>query len=178
MAAALLVSACGTSMSMPWTTVYGSARDQRSIGEQVDDQKISARIKYDIINDSLTEGLDISVYTYLGQVFLIGEIVRPEQEARARTVDGVESVTAFLPLKADGGTEAYLADARITTEVKAKLIADRSISSTQIEVKTIQSQVVLLGLVARPEERDLAVQYAQAVQGVREVRSFIIVSAR
>ncbi len=61
-------------------------------------------------------------------------------------------------------------DAGITTEVKAKLEADRSVSSSAtIQVETNKKIVTLSGKAASDAEKKRAVQVARGAQGVKEV---------
>ncbi len=61
-------------------------------------------------------------------------------------------------------------DAGITTEVKAKLEADRSMSSSAtIQVETNKKVVTLSGKAASDAEKKRAVQVAKATQGVTSV---------
>ncbi len=61
-------------------------------------------------------------------------------------------------------------DAGITTEVKAKLEADRSVSSSAtIQVDTNKKIVTLSGKAASDAEKKRAVQVAKGAQGVKEV---------
>jgi hypothetical protein len=60
-------------------------------------------------------------------------------------------------------------DTMITTEVKAKLSADKLSNLTKIEVKTAQGLVTLNGVVDDPERAARAVAIASSVNGVRGI---------
>ena len=159
------------------TTIYKSAVDERSVGEQYDDQKITMAIRKKFSDDKKIKYFDISTYCYNGHVYLVGEYDTVDQKNQAvklaREVSGVKSVTDyFLPKKEDDtcGTTANL---KLLTKVKTKLIGDKNISSTQIEVKTLQCNIILLGLVGSTDEIKKAISHAKAVEGVRSVRSFL-----
>lgn len=64
-------------------------------------------------------------------------------------------------------------DARITTTIKAKLVADRELSAWNIAVSTTDGRVTLSGSVATEEQIGRAVLLALEVSGVREVMSTI-----
>ena len=134
------------------TTVYKSAVDERSVGQQYDDEKIT-------------------------MVYLVGEYDTVDQRNQAvklaREVAGVKSVTDyFLPKKKDDtcGTTDNL---KLSAKVSADLIGDKEISSTQIEVKAVQCQIVLLGLVGSADQINKAIAHAKSVEGVRSVKSFL-----
>jgi hyperosmotically inducible protein len=159
------------------TTIYKSAADERSVGEQYDDQKITMAIRKKFSDDKKIKYFDISTYCYNGHVYVVGEYDTVDQKSQAvklaGEVNGVKSVTDyFLPKKEDDtcGTTANL---KLLTKVKTKLIGDKNISSTQIEVKTLQCNVILLGLVGSADEIKKAISHAKAVEGVRSVKSFL-----
>jgi ribosomal protein L12E/L44/L45/RPP1/RPP2 len=61
-------------------------------------------------------------------------------------------------------------DAGITTKVKAKLEADRSVtSSSTIQVDTRQKVVTLTGTAGSPAEKQHVVQLAKQTEGVKDV---------
>jgi hyperosmotically inducible protein len=60
-------------------------------------------------------------------------------------------------------------DARITTQVKARLAADPLVSASAIDVDTSRGVVSLKGSVASEQERQRAIQLTQGVAGVQEI---------
>jgi hyperosmotically inducible protein len=165
----ILITGCGT--------IYKSAVDERSVGQQYDDEKITMAIRQKFSGDEKIKYFDISTYVYNGHVYLVGEYETADQKDQAvrlaQQVEGVKSVTDyFLPKKEDKtcGTKANLG---ILAEVKKDLIADKDISSTQIEVKALQCNIILLGLVSSADDISKAVGHAKAVEGVRSVKSFL-----
>ena len=61
----------------------------------------------------------------------------------------------------------------IVGKVKAKLVGDKEIWSTNIDIKSIQCKVVLYGLVGTKKEINKAIAHAKSVEGVRGVKSFL-----
>ena len=159
------------------TTIYKSAVDKRSVGEQYDDEKITMDIRKKFTDDEKIKYFDISTYCYNGHVYLVGEYDRVDQKNQAvklaREVEGVKSVTDyFLPKKKDE-TCGTMANLKLLAKVKKDLIGDGEISSTQIEVKALQCNIILLGLVSSADEINKATAHAKAVEGVRNVKSFL-----
>jgi len=159
------------------TTIYKSAVDERSVGQQYDDEKITMAIRNKFSGDEKIKYFDISTYCYTGHVYLVGEYDTVDQKIQAvklaGEVEGVKSVTDyFLPKKKDDtcGTTANLG---LFTKVKTKLIGDKNISSTKIEVKALQCNIILLGLAGSADEINKAISHAKAVEGVRSVKSFL-----
>ena len=65
--------------------------------------------------------------------------------------------------------EEAVTDTWITSKVKASFLADDSISGLDIKVETNEGVVSLSGVVPSDAERDLAVEKARAIEGVRDV---------
>jgi hyperosmotically inducible protein len=63
------------------------------------------------------------------------------------------------------------ADARITTTIKAKMVADPDLSALSISVSTTDGRVTLSGAVSSPEKIAEAIKLAMGVDGVQEVVS-------
>lgn len=77
---------------------------------------------------------------------------------------GLISAVALVFTVACGET-----DAGITTEVKANLAADESVSAFEIDVDTQEGVVTLTGEVESAAARQQAVQIARTTEGVRDV---------
>jgi hyperosmotically inducible protein len=159
------------------TTVYKSAVDERSLSGQYDDEKITMAIRQKFSEDEKVKSYDISTYCYNGHVYLVGEYDTVDQKDQAvklaKSVAGVKSVTDyFLPKKKDDSC-GTTADLELLAKVSAKLIGDKDISSTQIEVKALQCNIILLCLVGSTDEITKAIAHAKAVEGVRSVKSFL-----
>lgn len=61
----------------------------------------------------------------------------------------------------------------LTDRVKSKLIGDKDIWSTNIDVKTMQCIVVLYGYAGSKAEIQKAIAHAKSVAGVRSVKSYL-----
>ena len=158
-------------------TAYKIARDERSLSTQYRDEQITMAIRQKFMDDKSIDYLDISTYCYKGNVYLVGEYDKPDQKSKAiklaKVVDGVKSVTGhFLPEK-KGGSCSSTDNLSLGSTVKAKLIADAGIESTNIEVKTVQCHIILLGLVDESSEIKKATAHAKNVEGVRSVTSYL-----
>jgi osmotically-inducible protein OsmY len=62
-----------------------------------------------------------------------------------------------------------VADAGITSSVRAALTRDPDLRATRVEVETVDGRVALTGEVPSAEARERATQIASAVAGVRSV---------
>jgi len=85
---------------------------------------------------------------------------------------GLHVVLAFIVLVAVGGGCASRdpwQDARIESEVKARLVEEKSANLTRLGVVSRQAVVRLTGTVSSEEQKALAERVARSVGGVRRV---------
>lgn len=166
---AFLLSGCGT--------IYQAAVDERSVGIIVQDTKIKTKILKSFADDEQVKVLDFSVSCYQGHAYLIGEYETTAQKDRAtriaRNTEGVKDVTTYFLQKQKNPPCTTKENLGITAKVKAKLIGDKGIWSTNIDVKTMQCIVVLWGLVGSQDETSKAVAHAKSVEGVKLVKTFL-----
>lgn len=90
---------------------------------------------------------------------------------------GILAITLLLVLGAcskqgeQSTTGQYIDDATVTAKVKADLIKDDAVKSTDIRVETSSGVVQLSGFVGSDAIRQRAEQLAQSVAGVKSVRN-------
>lgn len=157
--------------------VYDAAVTDRKVDTYAKDETIEGEIASKLIADDTAKFLDVSAFCYTGNVYLVGEYETEGQKNRAisiaRGVKGVASVTPYMlpkrEVKGCGPTD----NATITSTVKANLIGDKDIWSTNVDVKTVQCNVVLLGVVGSKKEIDKTIAHAKGVKGVRGIKSFL-----
>ena len=75
----------------------------------------------------------------------------------------------------DGGKREsvgqYIDDASLTTNVKAAILADSRLKSTEINVETYQGVVQLSGFVGQANDVATAASVARTVKGVKSVKN-------
>jgi osmotically-inducible protein OsmY len=69
------------------------------------------------------------------------------------------------------GTGEYIDDSVITTKVKAEILKDDTLKSSEINVETFKGVVQLSGFVSSPADIDKAVEVARSVKGVTSVNN-------
>ncbi len=167
--AVVSLSGCGT--------IYKASVDERDVGTFVDDGRIESSVRARIINDSVVKLRDMSVNSYLGTVYLVGEFDADQQKMRAvrlaREVDGVRRVTIVPFQKREDPTCGAADDLALYAKIKSRLVEDRDVWSTQVDVKVVQCNAVILGLVKSQRDADRIVAHANAVQGVYTVQNYI-----
>ncbi|MDE5427633.1 molecular chaperone OsmY [Raoultella ornithinolytica] len=160
-------------------TSAGQAVDSslNKVGDFMDDSTITARVKAALIDDKNIRGSDISVKTENKVVTLSGSVDSAEQKDlavnAAKTVKGVTTVNDQLNVVAEksASLEGYAGDTAITSQVKAKLLADDIVPSRKVTVETRDGTVHLSGTVDSRQQADRAADIAKAVSGVKNVEN-------
>jgi hyperosmotically inducible protein len=161
------------------------------------DAGITTRIKAKISADrAITNTDQIEVSTHGKVVTLSGKtdseaskeraiLLAPGSEGVTNVVDNLTVAPASASSGGVGGALSEAAgkvaeavdDAAITTAVKAKLIGDRQVSGTKIDVDTKDGIVTLKGTVKSDEEKSKAIQIARDTKGVQRVEEQLTVRA-
>ena len=173
----LVVALTASFLTIGCGTIYSAAVDTRNVRTIKSDTSIEAQIKKQLSRGEFSDLLNVSVTSFEGDVFLVGEyesvVQRDRFVAAAEAVEGVASTSSYF-VKADNnhpcGTKQNVA---ITSRVRTSLVKDKSIRSTNVNVRTMQCQVVLWGTVRTAEEVEKTVSHAKAVEGVQSVKSFL-----
>jgi len=167
--AILSLSGCGT--------IYKASVDERDVGTFVDDGRIESSVRARIINDPVVKLRDMSVNSYLGTVYLVGEFDADQQKMRAvrlaKEVDGVRRVTVIPFQKREDPTCGTTDDLSLYARIKARLVEDQDVWSTQVDVKVVQCNAVVLGLVKSQNDANRIIAHANAVPGVYTVQNYI-----
>ena len=164
-------------LSSGCSIIYTTAVDQRDVNTIVIDTKIKFTVANKFYEDDAINSLNISCGCYRGDVYLVGEYEKAFQKKRAikiaKSIDGVKTVTTYLLPKKKGDICGADDNIKLALEVKAKLVTDKDIWSTNIDVKSVQCNIVLYGLVESEKKITKAVAHAKSVDGVRSVKSLL-----
>ena len=112
------------------------------VGNFMDDSTITAKVKAALVDHDSIKSTDISVKTDQKVVTLSGFVESQAQAEEAvkvaKGVEGVTSVSDKLHVRDSKETsvKGYAGDTAITSEVKAKLLADDIVPSRKVKVET------------------------------------------
>ena len=73
------------------------------------------------------------------------------------------------------GVGAYVDDAAITTAVKARMVDNKNVDASAIQVETLKGTVQLTGFAKNSAEKTVAESLAMKVHGVKSVKNQIVV---
>ncbi|MBA4714064.1 MULTISPECIES: molecular chaperone OsmY [Citrobacter] len=147
------------------------------VGNFMDDSTITAKVKAALVDHDSIKSTDISVKTDQKVVTLSGFVESQAQAEEAvkvaKGVEGVTSVSDKLHVRDSKNTsvKGYAGDTAITSEVKAKLLADDIVPSRKVKVETTDGVVQLSGTVESQAQSDRAESIAKAIDGVKSVKN-------
>jgi hyperosmotically inducible periplasmic protein len=137
------------------------------------DDRIESSAKESYVFKTYLSDDDIEIESRDGVVTLTGTVTEEShKQLAAETVasmPGVKSVNSELKLK--GESPAEYSDAWLMTKVKTSLLFHRSVSGIKTEVLAEDGTVTLRGEATSQAQKDLATQYAQDVEGVKDVQN-------
>jgi hyperosmotically inducible periplasmic protein len=147
-----------------------------TIGTEIDDSVVTARVKSALLAERDAKGFEIKVKTRKGQVQLSGFV---DTQARidnaialTSKVEGVKGVENGMALKDGKATVGNTVDDGIVTaKVKSALLADPAIKSFDIAIATRKGEVQLSGYVENQGQIDRAIDVARGVEGVQNINN-------
>jgi osmotically-inducible protein OsmY len=108
-----------------------------------------------------------------GVVTLTGTVSESSHKSLAEnTVESLPGVTRVdNQLKIKGETPAEHSDAWLGTKVKSTLLFHRNVRATKTDVNVTDGVVILSGEASSQAQKELTTEYAQDVEGVKEVKN-------
>ncbi|NQY34004.1 MAG: BON domain-containing protein [Alteromonadaceae bacterium] len=163
-------------------TVVGGAtmaKNQRSLGNQIDDQKIEIITHNELAKQQdLVDNTNLQVVSVNGSVLIVGQA--PNTYLRDRAIKTLNKVNGIVQIhnQIRIGNIVSIAtrtnDIWLTSKVKAALLArdglltKDGLNSTNVKVITENGEVFLMGLMTK-SDANIAVDIARNVSGVNRV---------
>lgn len=150
-----------------------TATDRRTVGTQIDDTTSSSSVSLRWgRNEALTESANLQANVYNGVLLITGQAptqaLIDQAEEIAKTVPHITKVHNQVRLghPIDASTQAN--DLWIDSKVKAKLLTDKTVPTTQVKVVVENSEVFLMGKLSSLEATR-AIELTRNVSGVKRV---------
>ena len=184
-AVSILITGCGNreeaasapaASTMAPTASTGTPPAGTTVGTEIDDSVVTARVKSALLADHDAKSFEIKVETRKGEVQLSGFV---DTQARidnaialARKVEGVKSVENGMTLKDGKATVGNTVDDGIVTaKVKTALLADADVKSFDIAIVTRKGEVQLSGFVDNQAQINRAIDIARGIDGVQSINN-------
>jgi len=172
-AVCFLMQACAPVIVGGAATGAVVAHDKRTTGTFVEDEAIELKIRKAIITDKSLKGIaHINATSFNTNVLLTGEAAT--EAARQKIVSmtkGTAKVSHIfneITIAAPSAFMARSSDTLLTSNVKSRLLADKSVDGTKIKVVTEAGIVYLMGITTR-DQGNAAALVASRASGVQKV---------
>ena len=155
------------------------SKEDRSIGEFVDDTLIKTFIKNSYFDQNEKIFFNVDVEVSLGRVLLTGTVenidLKIEATRLAWGAKGVKTVINEIQISNSDNILNFADDLVISTKVLGKLMLDENINSLNYNIETVNKIVYIIGISLSDKEKNNVIKIAQDVFGVVEVIDYITV---
>ncbi|MFQ3194479.1 MAG: osmotically-inducible protein OsmY [Colwellia sp.] len=173
LSAVLLLQGCVAAAVVTIISGASAATDERSIGTQLDDQKIEFEAYAKLSkHEALDDNTNLQVISVNRSVLVIGQA--PNTYLRDLAIKSINEVKQIIQLhnqiRISNTTSVTTKsnDVWLTSKVKTALFGSDNIDATNIKVVTENGEVFLMGLISEAHA-DEAVNIARNVSGVNRV---------
>ena len=173
----LFLSSCAQIATGTAAKVVTVSKEERSIGEFVDDAIIKTVIKNSYFDQNEKLFFNIDVEVSQGRVLLTGTVenidLRIEATRIAWAAKGVETVINEIQISNSDNIINFADDLVISTKILGKLIFEENVNSLNFNIETVNKVVYIIGIARNVNEKDKVIEIANEVFGVDEVIDYI-----
>jgi osmotically-inducible protein OsmY len=145
----------------------------------IEDSRIESSAKQSYVFKTYLQADDIKIQSRNGAVTLTGVVSENYHKSLAQEtvidLPGVTGVDNRLEVK--GAAPTANSDAWLRDKVKVALLFHSNVSSSATEVDVTDGIVTLRGAAASQSQKELTTEYARDVEGIRDVKNEMTVSA-
>ena len=175
----LIFTGCvGISSKGIFGTGVSVALDPRSLGTQIDDSVMQKNLAARLILREKNYLISINTKVLDGRIFLTGKVDDPEEKLQitklAWETKGVRSVKNDIKLKEDFNFQRSAKDLLITSQLRAALIFNKKINSTNYQIDTYRKKIFIYGISLTMEEKKIVISEAKEILDVEDVIASIV----
>lgn len=155
-----------------------AARQERTVGNAVDDVRMKTEIQSKLIGQSADNFVNVSITVIEGRVLLTGRVITPEVRLDATraawNVQGVRKVDNDIEVTDETGWFDRPKDIWIRTTLAANLLTDPDIKDINYTIDCVNGVVYLMGVGQDRAEVERVVAHAREVSGVHRVVNYVV----
>ena len=176
-----LFSACAQVLTGTAAKVITVTKEDRTIGEFVDDALIKTVIKNTYFDQSGNLFFNVDVEVSQGRVLLTGTVENMDLKIEATRiawgVEDVKTVINELQISNSDNIFNFADDLVISTKVSGRLILEEEVNSLNYNIETVNKVVYIIGIANSDDEQKKVIDIASNVYGVEGVIDYITVKA-
>ena len=173
-----LLSGCVWLAATGMVAGVSAARQERTMGNAIDDLRIKSAIESRLVQESPSLFLNVSVTVIEGRVLLTGRVANPQTRIDATrvswSVEGVRKVDNDIEVTDETGWLDRPKDIYIRTHLAATLLADKTIRDVNYTIDTVNGVVYLTGIAQDQGELDRVIAHAQGMDDVKRVENYVL----
>ena len=173
-----LNSCSGTGSRGLFGTGVSVAIDPRSLGTQIDDSIMEKNLTTRLTMQEKKYFLSIKTKVLDGRIFITGKVDNPEEKLKITKIawetSGVRSVRNDIKIKEKFNFKQSAKDALITSQLRAALIVNKTIKSTNYQIDTYKNNIYIYGIARSRDELELVVDEANSIINVNKVIASIL----
>ena len=176
-----LFSACAQVLTGTAAKVITVTKEDRTIGEFVDDALIKTVIKNTYFDQSGNLFFNVDVEVSQGRVLLTGTVENMDLKIEATRiawgVEDVKTVINELQISNSDNIFNFADDLVISTKVSGRLILEEEVNSLNYNIETVNKVVYIIGIANSDDEQKKVIDIASNVYGVEGVIDYITIKA-
>lgn len=154
-------------------TAAVSSSDRRTLGTQIDDKTMTARVSTAINKiPNVEENADISVHVYNGQVLLTGQArtqaLIEQATVATQSIGQVAKIHNQIRLGEPIATTSTINDIWLSTKIRTIMTTDSKVPMLKLDLIVEDSEVFIMGRLTK-EEATATVELVRNVDGVTKV---------
>ena len=173
-----LNSCSGTGSRGLFGTGVSVAIDPRSLGTQIDDSIMEKNLITRLTMHEKRYFLSIKSKVLDGRIFITGKVDKPEEKLKITKIawetSGVRSVRNDIKIKEKFNFKQSAKDALITSQLRAALIVNKTIKSTNYQIDTYKNNIYIYGIARSRDELEIVVDEANSIETVNNVIASIL----
>jgi len=158
--------------------VTTSSVKEKGIKESISDGMIDASINKEFLNHDINMFINVKIDVVEGRVLLTGSVKKSKHRLDAIKlawkVLGVREVINEIDITDKGGIKQYLIDLKIKTQIRYKIISDRTISSINYNFEAVNGNLYIIGIAKNKKELRKIIEHTNSINGVLKVISHVI----
>ena len=175
----LVFTGCvGVSSTGIFGTGVSIAIDPRSLGTQIDDTVMQKNLLARLALRDKTYLISVNTKVLDGRIFLTGKVNDPEEKLQitklAWETKGARSVRNDIKIKEDFNFQQSAKDLLITSQLRAALILNKKINSTNYQIDTYKKKIFIYGISLTAEEKKIVISEAKEILDVEDVIASIV----
>ena len=174
-----LFSACAQVLTGTAAKVITVTKEDRTIGEFVDDALIKTVIKNTYFDQSGNLFFNVDVEVSQGRVLLTGTVENMDLKIEATRiawgVEDVKTVINEIQISNSDNIFNFADDLVISTKVSGRLILEEEVNSLNYNIETVNKVVYIIGIANSDDEQKKVIDIANDVYGVEGVIDYITI---